>query len=157
MQSKLYCTGWPAKTVTALPLEESLPFLLVSMGFFMLPIMLSCVINLKLILVKKKRFANQVSVFGKNAELENKAEAKANKSGLTVANLSISSQGFVTCQQTPTKVVMDPETEDSNNSANEKHSRSSPHQRTTLNRDNSRKLGPDITLSEGEESSRTFN
>ena len=58
-----YCVflGWPKVKVLAKPVHEILPAILLALNSFILPIIISCAIYLRLISIKKKLFLNKIN------------------------------------------------------------------------------------------------
>jgi hypothetical protein len=54
-------TGFPKVKIASLPMQEKLPVLVIVLVTFLLPIIISCAIYIKLIFIKQKTFLNKIS------------------------------------------------------------------------------------------------
>jgi hypothetical protein len=68
---QIFFLGWPKVKVLAKPVNEILPAILLALNSFLLPIVISCAIYLKLIFIKGKLFFNKISTFQKTIEQQN--------------------------------------------------------------------------------------
>jgi hypothetical protein len=54
--------GWPKETPLSKPLDQLLAFSLIILSGFLLPIIISCIIYVKIIFYKKRRLKNKVKI-----------------------------------------------------------------------------------------------
>ena len=66
--------GWPKEALVNKPWIQYLTFILITLCGFMVPIIINCLIYVKLIFIKKRKFKNKVKIF----EVQSKSHQEDN-------------------------------------------------------------------------------